>query len=274
MTATQEPGSTATDDPEPTAFARFGAIHRAAVRAEWDAAREAGLDIVIHEDDAVLFGAAPTTESRVYNRALGIAESPDRLREALAFFADHGVAGEVSLDPSQVPAGVEPSIRLEAYLGRPTVVPPQPIDRLIVRAAGPDAAGDWMDAVIAAYEPDPATADLWRAMARPIAANAGRRLQLAELDGRVVAASSIQLTDAGAWMSWAGVVPSARGHGLQRALLAARAELAATLGCEWIAAWALAGAHSSANLAASGLRRIGERASVRSTALEEVGRLP
>ena len=52
-------------DPDPTAasvFTRFGAIHRAAVRAEWDAAREAGLDIVIREDDQTLFGAASSIQ--------------------------------------------------------------------------------------------------------------------------------------------------------------------------------------------------------------------
>jgi GNAT superfamily N-acetyltransferase len=90
----------------------------------------------------------------------------------------------------------------------------------------------------------------------------------------VVAASSIQLTDAGGWMSWAGVLPAARGRGLQRALIAARAALAAEVGCDWIAAWALAGAHSSANLARAGLRRIGERASVRSSDLVGAAPLP
>ena len=75
-------------------------------------------------------------------------------------------------------------------------------------------------------------------------------------------------------MSWAGVVPTARGRGLQRALIAARADLAAEAGCEWIAAWALSGAHSSANLARAGLRRIGERASVRSADLVRTAPLP
>jgi GNAT superfamily N-acetyltransferase len=265
---------TAATDPEATPFARFGALHRAAVRAEWDAARDAGLEIVIHEDDGVLFGAAPGTDSRVYNRALGIAEAPHRLSEALAFFATHGVTGEVSLDPAGIPMGVEPTIRLEAYLDRPSVMPSQPIAGLVVRQVGPEAANEWITAIIASYQPDAFTAELWRSMAGPIAANPRRKLQMAELDGRVVAASSIQLTDAGAWMSWAGVLPAARGRGLQRALISTRAVIAAELGCDWVAAWALAGAHSSANLAASGLRRIGERASVRSVDLVEAQPLP
>jgi len=265
---------TAPPDPDPSPFARFGAIHRAAVRAEWDAACDAGLDIVIREDADVLFGAAPSSDSRVYNRALGIAERPDRLSEALAFFAEHGVAGEVSLDPANIPAGVEATIQLEAYLDRPGVVQPPQVDGLVVRPVGPEAADAWITAIIASYEPDAATAALWRSMAGPIAANPRRLLQLAELDGEVVAASSIQLTDAGGWMSWAGVLPAARGRGLQRALISERAALAAEVGCDWIAAWALAGAHSSANLARAGLRRIGERASVRSSDLVGAAPLP
>lgn len=265
---------TATPDPDPTPFARFGAIHRAAVRAEWEAARAAGLDIVIQEDADVLFGAAPSSDSRVYNRALGIAERPDRLPDALAFFAEHGVAGEVSLDPAGVPAGVDATVRLEAFLDRPGVVEAPKVDGLVVRLVGAQAADAWMTAIISSYEPDAATAALWRSMAGAIAANPRRLLQLAELDGRVVAASSMQLTDAGGWMSWAGVLPAARGRGLQRALIAARAALAAEVGCDWIAAWALAGAHSSANLAGAGLRRIGERASVRSSDLVGAAPLP
>jgi GNAT superfamily N-acetyltransferase len=265
---------TASADTDPAGFTRFGAIHRAAVRAEWDAAREAGLDIVIREDAAVLFGAAESSDSRVYNRALGIAERPDRLPEALAFFSEHGVAGEVSMDPADIPSGVEATIRLEAYLDRPGVVEAPLVDGLVVRPVVPEAADEWMTAIIASYEPDTMTAELWRSMAGSIAANPRRLLQLAELDGEVVAASSIQLTDAGGWMSWAGVLPVARGRGLQRALIAARAALAAEAGCDWIAAWALAGAHSSANLARAGLRRIGERASVRSTDLVGAAPLP
>jgi GNAT superfamily N-acetyltransferase len=265
---------TATPDSDPTAFIRFGAIHRAAVRAEWDAAREAGLDIAIREDASVLFGAAPSSASRVYNRALGIAERPDRLPEALAFFSEHGVGGEVSLDPADIPPGADATIRLDAYLDRPRVVEAPRVDGLVVRPVRREAADEWMSAIIASYEPDPATAELWRSMAGPIAANPRRLLQLAELDGEVVGASSIQLTDAGGWMSWAGVLPAARGRGLQRALIAARAALAAEAGCEWIAAWALAGAHSSANLARAGLRRIGDRASVRSTDLVGAASLP
>jgi GNAT superfamily N-acetyltransferase len=255
-------------------LARFGTIHGGAVRVEWELARHAGLDIRIMESDGLLLGAAPSIDSRAFNRALGTAERPDRIPEALAFFAEHGVAGVVSLDPADVPPGVEPATRLEAYIASPPEVSPIAVDGLEIRTVSDESASLWTDIILASYQPDPDTAAVWRAMSLHVASTSGRRLLLGYIDGRTVAAGSIQLTDAGAWISWAAVIPEARGRGIQRAMIAARARLAEELGCEWIAAWALSGEHSSANLARAGLRRIGERASVRSVELVAADRLP
>ena len=253
-----------------TDLARFGAIHRAAVRAEWDVAVAAGLTLVIRDEDGLLFGAAPGFDSRIYNRALGLTEQPHRIPEALAFFAEHGVHGEVSLDPADLPDAVEPTVRLEAYLGRPDSVRPAPVDGLTIRTIEPDEVDAWAATIVASYEPDSELEALWTAMSPHLATSPTRRLLIGTLDafdGRVVTAGSMELTRDGAWISWAGVIPEARGRGIQRAMIAARGELAAELGVEWIAAWAFTGAHSSANLAKAGLTRIGERVSVRSTDL-------
>jgi GNAT superfamily N-acetyltransferase len=248
-------------------LARFGAIHRGAVRAEWELARLAGLDIRITESDGLLFGAAPGLDSRAFNRALGLAEQPERIAEALAFFAEHGVAGEISLDPDQMPAAVEPSTRLEAYIAHPAEIVQVTVEGLVIRNVGKESASVWTDMILASYQPDPDTGALWRAMSPHVAHAPGRRLLLGDLDGRTVAAGSVQLTDAGAWISWAGVIPEARGRGIQRAMIAARARLAEERGEAWIAAWALSGEHSSTNLARAGLRRVGERVSVRAADL-------
>jgi len=248
-------------------LARFGAIHRGAVRAEWELARRAGLDIRIQESGGLLLGAAPGLDSRAFNRALGLAEQPERIPEALAFFEEHGVSGDISLDPAQVPVGVDPATRLEAYIARPAEIAPVAVEGVVIRAVGDESAPVWTDIILASYQPDPDTAALWRAMSPHVAHTLGRLLLLGELDGRTVAAGSIQLTDAGTWISWAAVLPEARGRGIQRAMIAARARLAEELGEAWIAAWALSGEHSSANLARAGLRRLGERVSVRAADL-------
>lgn len=244
------------------ALATFGAIHRAAVRAEWASAQATGLDLRVVDDGEVLLGAAPRFPSMMFNRALGLAEAPERTAEAVAFFGAHGVVGEIVLDPADLPSGVDPRNRLDAYLCDPAVIPAATVAGLTIRAIEPDEADTWMDLVVEGYAPGPEMATMWRSMAPFTAAMTDRRLLLGELDGRLVAASSIFMTVSGAWLSWAAVLPRARGRGIQRAMIAARAQVAADHGCTTIAGWALAAEHSSRNLEAAGMPRIGERVSV------------
>jgi GNAT superfamily N-acetyltransferase len=245
----------------------FGAIHRGAIRAEWAAAEAGGLDLRVFDDGTFLLGAAPTHPSSMFNRALGFAEHPERTDIALRFFEEHGVEGEIVLDPGDVPAGVPPRTRLDVYLGDPTKVPPAPVDGLVIRVTDSREAATWMDLVIEGYAPADDVATVWRSMAAHSAMAPGRHMLLGERHGRLVAASSLFVTRAGGWLSWATVLPDARGLGIQQAMIAARAALAAELDCDVIAAWAFAGAHSSRNLERAGLPRIGERVSIRSADL-------
>ena len=66
-----------------------------------------------------LLGAAPGMASTTFNRALGIAERPDLLGVALAFFVEHRVEGDVTLDPVDLPMGIEPRVRLDIHIGNP-----------------------------------------------------------------------------------------------------------------------------------------------------------
>ena len=239
----------------------FGAIHRAAVRAEWAAAQATGLDIRVVDDGEILLGAAPDFPSTMFNRALGFAEAPDRVGEAVAFFAEQGVQGEIVLDPADVPPGVTPRLRLEAYLADPTAIPAAPVPGLEIRVIETGEAATWMDVVVEGYAPAPEVAAIWRSIADRTTGDGQRRL-LGELDGRLVAASSIFINGDRGWLSWATVLPAARGLGIQRAMIAARARVAADAGCTVIAAWALASAHSSRNLARAGMPLVGERVSL------------
>jgi hypothetical protein len=243
-------------------LARFGAIHRAAVRAEWAAATSAGVEIHVRDDGGTLFGAAPNVSSTMFNRALGLAEQPHRIVEAQAFFAEHGVAGEVVLDPVRLPAGVEPRIRLDAYEAVPGDVRPARVDGFVSRVIDAGEVTDWMELTIEGNEASPEVAAIWRVMAQGLAATPGSHLLIGELGGRACAAASLFVTGEAGWMSWASVVPADRGRGIQRALIADRSRLAGVLGCTVVAAWALAGAHSSSNLERSGFERIGRRAAV------------
>ena len=138
---------------------------------------------------------------------------------------------------------------------------------LAIRVVADDEIDAWMEIVIEANAPIPEVATLWRSMAPHIGRTPDWTLIAGEADGRMVAAASLFVTDGVGWQSWASVLPAARGHGFQRALIAARTRLAAEAGCDIVAAWALAGAHSSDNLARAGLRRIGQRVVVRASDL-------
>ena len=262
--------SDATDQKVETILQRFGAAHRAAVRAEWAAAASAGLPLVVVDDGTLLLGAAPTLESQTFNRALGLTERPDLLETALAFFSTHGVEGTVALDPADAPPGIEPTVRLDVHIGapgdtQPTIVPG--LDLRVVDATDVAEVSAWMEIVIEANAPAPDVAGLWRQMAPFMVRTPGWTHILGSMAGEVVAAGSLFETDGVGWQSWASVVPAARGRGIQRALIDARSRLAADHGCELVAAWALAGAHSSANLERAGLARIGQRVVVRSADL-------
>ena len=248
-------------------LARFGAAHRAAVRAEWAAAVAAGLEMRIVDDGGLLLGAAPSIPSSMFNRGLGFTEQPSRVDIALAFFAEHGVAGEIVLDPADAPSGIEPRLRLDVYVAAPDEVVAEESPDLAIRVVADDEIDAWMEAVIEANAPIPEVAALWRSMAAHLGRTPDWTLIAGEADGRMVAAALLFVTDGVGWQSWASVLPAARGHGFQRALIAARTRLAAEAGCDIVAAWALAGAHSSDNLARAGLRRIGQRVVVRAADL-------
>jgi GNAT superfamily N-acetyltransferase len=243
-----------------TPLALFGAIHRAAVRAEWAAAQATGLDIRVVDDGEILLGAAPGFPTAMFNRALGFAEAPHRVAEAVAFFARQRVEGEVVLDPADVPSGAAIRLRLEAYIADPTAIPSADVPGFTVRVIETGEAAAWMEVVVEGYAPAPDVAAIWRSANRT--GGDGQRRLLGELDGRPVAASSVFVDGDHGWLSWATVLLAERGLGIQRAMIAARARVAADAGCTHIAAWALASTHSSRNLALAGMPLVGERVSV------------
>jgi len=246
---------------------RFGAIHLAAVRAEWAAARAAGLDLRVADGGGLLLGAAPTFPSTMFNRGLGFTEQPGRIGEALAFFAEHGVDGEIVLDPADAPSGIEPRTRLDAYLCAADRIDPAPVDGLSLHVVDQDEVDAWVEVIVEGYAPIPEVAAIWRSTAPHLVGISERILVIGELDGQIAAASSSYLADGVGWLSWAAVLPSARGRGIQRSMIAERARLTFERGCKDVAAWALVGAHSAANLAGAGMTWIGQRVVIRASDL-------
>ena len=250
---------------------RFGAMHRAAVRAEWAAAQAAGLPLIVVDDGTLLLGAAPAMTSTMFNRGLGLTERPDLLGTALAFFAEHGVQGDVALDPADAAtAGSSPafgSMSTSAAPGdtsrrRSTGSTIRTVDGATTTASRPGCASSSKPT----RRPPrwPTCGGGWRRswLGRP----AGRTWS-----GRWTARSwprgRCSRRTASAGRAGRRSCPRRAVAGIQRALIDARSRLAAERGCDLVAAWALAGAHSSANLERAGLARIGQRVIVRAADL-------
>ena len=148
-----------------------------------------GLEIRVIDDGQILLGAAPSIPSTMFNRGLGFAEAPNRIGVAVAFFAGHHVAGEIVLDPADVPSGVEPRLRLEVYLAIPgESLPRSPPPCRFGVIANDETTPRWSRR--RAYAPAPEVAALWRSMAAHLGRTADWPSSRAA-DSRLVAAASI-----------------------------------------------------------------------------------
>ncbi len=110
--------------------------------------------------------------------------------------------------------------------------------------------------------PEP-IASAWRDLERHIALVAHHHRFVAEVDGRPVGAGSLHLHHHLGWLRAGAVLPTHRGRGIQRALIAYRGAHALRLGADMVGASAIEGGPSAANLERLGFRRVGTRRSYR-----------
>jgi GNAT superfamily N-acetyltransferase len=82
---------------------------------------------------------------------------------------------------------------------------------------------------------------------------------VAELDGRPVGTGLAFVNARIGWLRAGAVVSDARGRGIQRALIGARARLAAEQGCDLLGASAEVGSVSARNLERMGFEQFGSR---------------
>lgn len=239
-------------------LARVDVARRASSVAIWQAAAAAGLDVRVVDDGEIALVASPALPGRWLNRTVGLALLPNLVERALDHFRSTGTTGWLDLDPADpaTPTG-EPDEWMTLHAGEPERVAAEPsIPRLVVRSIEPAEAADWARTLTAdgAVEPDEARA--WIGLAPHLARTPHHSLWLAELDGVPVATGSLHVRRNVGWLRAASVIPAARGRGIQRALIAARARAAAEAGCELVAAVSSPGSVSERNLRAMGLAPI------------------
>lgn len=265
------PPDPASRAPEWPLLTRIDAARRDFWLANWRASAAGGMDLRIVDDGELAMVAAPTFPGPWRNRVYGLTIIPNLVDRAVAFFGEHGVTGWADLEPADAarldehPTEADAD-RRSAWFAAPVGRIPMPaVPDVTIREIDAAEVGAFADVLIAA---DPSDADLeaWRRrMAESMLgtqAQAHRHLFLAELDGRIVGAAGLFTRNKVGWMAAAGVIPEARGRGIQRALIGARARVAAELGCDTVAADAEPGSVSAANLAAMGLQRVAETVTV------------
>ncbi len=227
-------------------------------RALWRAAQSGGETVHVIADGDLSIAAAPDLPHPSFNSALGLVMLPHLVEVAAAHFRSHGVTGWILSDAPPLP-DLEVSWELGRHAISPAAVAGNGAPGVEVRELAPDEVGEWAEIVVTASEMEGGVARAWRAAEPALARSGHHRRFVATLDGVPAGAASLHTHHSVGWLCAASVLPAARGRGVQRALLAARAARAASLGCDVIGASAVDGGASAENLRRLGFRRVATR---------------
>lgn len=240
-------------------------LDRASAKADmasWRAAKESGFEIDIVEDGDMSMASSREIAGPAFNHCMGLAQYPNLLGMATDFFDKHRAPGWLWTDDPPWPAA-EAELTINVYAADPTLVGrfDGPAG-LSIRVIGPEDAarfmGNYTD-TLAASGVGPDGPNPWPQVYEKLAKWPHRWLFLAELDGKAVGSSSLHVHAKTGWLRGAVVAPEARGHGIQRAMIAARVSKARELGCDLVGSMAEPNGPSAANLTRMGLRDVGTR---------------
>lgn len=239
---------------------RLDALHQRSNLAFWWAARAAGWEVTIVADGDLAMAAAAAMPGPAFNQANGREDLTELIPQVQDFFRREGTPGWI---PTSKPpwSGARPVHSLSLLLAAPEAVPASAPPRgVIIRTAGPDDAG-----LIQAILEESAAGDRSAQHAGIVAAvpafmaTPGVVALVAEEEGRGIATANLHVHDGAGLLRGATVIPGARGRGLQRALISARARLAAQQGCDIVVSSAAPDSVSERNLWEMGLARVGIR---------------
>jgi len=251
--------STAADE---VLLARLDRAETRSMAAAWRAARDAGFQIEIVEDGEIGLASSHELPGPAFNQGDGLARLPNMLGMATRFFDKHGTPAWLRMVDPPWP-GAESDYTLDLFAAAPVdvadVAAPEGVTIRRLEAGETDlfnsvTSGEAVAGGLSAEGPNP-----WPEIYMRLARSHGRHLFVAELDGTAVAHASLSVNARTGWLRGMLVTPSARGRGLQRAMLAARVRAAADLGCDLVGASAEPSGLSARNIRDVGLRRVGSR---------------
>jgi MOSC domain-containing protein YiiM/GNAT superfamily N-acetyltransferase len=208
--------------------------------ARWQAAVEAGLDVDILVADELAIATSHDLPGPAFNRADGLSGLPHLAPYAIERFRRAGTRGWLPMDEPPWP-GAPSGISIETHVAAPDTILARAADGpsvpgLVVRSVGPEDLEDWIALMVTLSDLGGASASAWRRIIPSLARAPGHRLVLATLGGRSVGVGLVAIRRNVGFLRSASVLPEARGHGIQRALVAERARLAAEAGVDLLAA--------------------------------------
>jgi MOSC domain-containing protein YiiM/GNAT superfamily N-acetyltransferase len=230
--------------------------------ASWRAAKEAGFQIDIVEDGDISMASSVQIEGPAFNHAMGMTQYPNLIDMVTAFYDERHAPGWIwAEDPPWLNA--EPEITVSTFAADPADIPDFDGPRgLTIRVIGPDDAAKFVSVYgdqMAASGVDEGGVNPWPQVYQRLAKWPHRWLFMAELDGKAVGSSSLHMHGTTGWLRGGVVAPEARGQGIQRALISARARAAIAKGCDLVGSWAEQEGPSATNLQRMGLNPIGTR---------------
>jgi len=246
-----------------TIASRLDQAERASSLSFWHAAADAGHDIRILHDGDIAASAARGLPGPDFNTAIGFAELPNLVERAVDHFMANGVPGWILADEPPWP-GAAADTTLARWAAEADAVATQPpLERVVVRELPRDEIGPWARVVVAAGGMPAEIGRAWEELEPYLARAAHHHRFVAEVDGRAVGAGSLHVHHQLGWLRAGSVLPEFRGRGLQRALVAARADHARRIGCDVIGASTIEDGASARNVERLGFRRVATRRSYR-----------
>jgi MOSC domain-containing protein YiiM/GNAT superfamily N-acetyltransferase len=229
--------------------------------AAWQAAVDSGFDVRMVDDGDLSMSASNDIRGPAFNRAAGLARMPHLVNLATDFYDQNHCRGWLIAE-TEPWAGAQAGVTIDVFAAAPDEIPAtDPPTGVTIRPIKP-SEGLTVQAIHAqtgsvGVEDD--QREPWAAVYARLATHPHRTVLLAELDGEPVGAASVHVAGKAGWLRGASVIRSARGRGIQRALISARVQLAAERGCDVVGAWADPDGASAHNLKRMGMRSIGVR---------------
>lgn len=218
----------------------------------WQAAARAGFDVHVIDDGQLAMAASPELPSASFNLALGHRMLPNLTHRMLDFFATHGTVGRIVAEEPPVEGASIESQTVVAAADISAVPHADPPPGVTIREIDAHEADRWCDALCEASGIAGIEREAWLATTRALVGSAGHHHLVAEENERILGVAGLFTRRRIGLLATTAIARPARGRGLHRALISARAAIASERRCQTLAASAVVGGASEQNLAAMG----------------------